>query len=219
MLEAAIRLLIVHGYHRFHFGMIADELSCTRANIHYHFGTKAGLVEEAVLEYVADTERVFRGIWLDCNTSLIMKLLLTKDHNHQRYLRFNPTEATGHPWSLIARMRGSQEALSPKARQCLQQFGPTIEAFVREAIGLAKGKGELRMVAPVDDITLLFVNIINSAGPITQDAGNFTRLETIYLAYARIIQHAYGTEAFEENGDWSTPDIQPKRRTKIARQK
>ena len=35
------------------------------------------------------------------------------------------------------------------------------------------------------------VSIIDSAGPITQDAGSFARLEHLYLAHMRVIAHAY----------------------------
>ncbi len=48
---------------------------------------------------------------------------------------------------------------------------------------------------PTDDVALQLVSIANSAGPITQDAGNFDRLEQLYLAFARIITHAYGKGA------------------------
>lgn len=35
------------------------------------------------------------------------------------------------------------------------------------------------------------VSIIDSAGPITQDAGSFARPEHLYLAHNRVISHAY----------------------------
>jgi hypothetical protein len=35
------------------------------------------------------------------------------------------------------------------------------------------------------------VSIIDSAGPITQDAGSFARLEHLYLAHMRVVAHAY----------------------------
>jgi hypothetical protein len=56
----------------------------------------------------------------------------------------------------------------------------------------AMAKGELRPETPVDDVTLQLVAIANSADPITQDDGSFDRLEQLYLAFARIIAHAYG---------------------------
>ena len=45
---------------------------------------------------------------------------------------------------------------------------------------------------PVEDIALQLVSIANSAGPITQDAGDFDRLEQLYEAFARIMTQAFG---------------------------
>ena len=190
--QVATELLVNHGYHGFHFGELARRLACTRGAIHYHYGTKQDLVEEVILDYVGETQQEFSRIWRDPHSTLTAKILLTRDYNFARYHKFNPTDVTGHPWSLISQMRGSRELLSPKALQALQDFGPAVDACVREAIALAKGKGELRSDAPVDDITLQIVSIINSAGPITQDSGSFARLDRLYQASARIIAHAYG---------------------------
>jgi TetR/AcrR family transcriptional regulator, transcriptional repressor for nem operon len=46
----------------------------------------------------------------------------------------------------------------------------------------------------VEDIALQLVAIVNSADPITQDAGSFDRLETLYRGLTRIVLHAYGLE-------------------------
>lgn len=191
----AERLLVTHGFERFHFGLVAEALNCTRPNIHHHFRTKKELVGEVVVDYVARTESTFFEIWRGVDTSLSEKIEMTLEFNFRRYKRFNETETTGHPWSLIARMRGSIEVLPPKAQMTLQNFGPHIEAAIREAISFAKGRGELLADAPVDEITVLIVSIINSAGPITQDAGCFERLETLYRASSKIITHAYGNTA------------------------
>lgn len=193
ILKQAEIKLVIHGFERFNFGLVAKDLSCTRATIYYYFSSKEKLVEKVILNYVRKTEVEFQKIWQDMEKNLSEKITETKNYNHRRYVRFNPSEMTGKSWSLIARMRGSQEMLSTKSRRCLQDFGPNIEAWVREAIAVSKGKGELLRDAPVDDITLLVVSIINSAGPITQDSGNFCRLDSLYLASARIIDHAYGS--------------------------
>lgn len=49
-----------------------------------------------------------------------------------------------------------------------------------------------RRDAPAEDIALHLVFIINGAGSITQDSGSFDELERLYLAFARVISHAYG---------------------------
>jgi TetR/AcrR family transcriptional repressor of nem operon len=59
-------------------------------------------------------------------------------------------------------------------------------------VQMAIRKNEITPEAPVKEITLQLVAIANSADPITQDAGSFARLEELYLAFARIVSHAYG---------------------------
>lgn len=193
--EVATTLLVKHGYRGFKFGDLAQQLNCTRGAIHYHYRTKQNLVEAVIIEYVQKTQEDFESIWRDTHLTLSHKILKARDYNFLRYHKFNPTGVTGYPWSLISQMRSEPGLLSYKAAQALQNFGPAVDACVREAIALAKGKGELRDDAPVDDITLQIVSIINSAGPITQDSGSFARLARLYEATARIIAHAYGVDS------------------------
>ena len=46
--QVAAELLIKHGYRGLSFRQISDLLNTTRANLHYHFGSKDGLVEEVL---------------------------------------------------------------------------------------------------------------------------------------------------------------------------
>src|SRR6202022_650327 len=116
-------------------------------------------------------------------------------YSRKRYKRFNPPGQAGNPWSLISRMRQDSDALTPRGREALQLFGRNLFGSIGSAIEDAKARGEFDASMPTDDITLQLVSIANSAGPITQDAGNFDRLEDLYMAFARIVTHAYGHRA------------------------
>src|SRR5690348_11389743 len=85
----AAKLLNKHGCRGVSFGDIADRLSTTRANIHYHFGNKNSLVEEVTDEYVTATLAKFRSIWTDTETPLTLKLDATIAFNRLRYDEFN----------------------------------------------------------------------------------------------------------------------------------
>jgi TetR/AcrR family transcriptional regulator, transcriptional repressor for nem operon len=89
-------------------------------------------------------------------------------------------------------MRQDSDALSQRSQRGLKAFGMELEALVASAIEAAKDCHELVPSAPARDIALQIVAIVNSAGPITQDSGSFERLEQLYLAFGRIIIHAYG---------------------------
>lgn len=188
---AACDLLIKHGYRGLRFGDIAAKLKTTRANIHYHFGTKNNLVNEALSEYVDRTIAEMAGVWCS-DLSYEEKVVATMELNRRRYLRFNKSNKSGGaPWSLISRMRLDAGLLSEEARNGLRRFSKSIETYVDRAIKQGQAQGEIAADAPVQDIAVQIVSIIDSAGPITQDAGSFARLEHLYLAHMRVVAHAY----------------------------
>jgi TetR/AcrR family transcriptional repressor of nem operon len=189
--EVGCDLLIVHGFQGLRFGDIAERLKITRANIHYHFGTKSKLVDEVLAEYLDATIKQMGSVWRS-DLSYEEKVVATMELNRRRYLRFNKSDENGGaPWSLISRMRLEANLLSKGARARLREFSGRMERFVAEAIDKAQANGEIAADAPVSDIAVQIVSIIDSAGPITQDAGSFARLEHLYLAHMRVIAHAY----------------------------
>jgi TetR/AcrR family transcriptional regulator, transcriptional repressor for nem operon len=190
--EVATEMLIRNGYQGFRFRDIADALDTT--NVHYHFGHKEALCEEVIVAYVDETRERFEAVWSSAAT-FEDKVLAMMESNRERYLKYNPTGDTAHPWSLIARMRLEREVISDRAREVLADFSVALEQMVSRGIVTAIRKQELRPDAPVEDITLQLVAIVNSADPITQDAGSFGRLETLYRGLARIVLHAYGPKS------------------------
>lgn len=188
----ACDLLIMHGFRGLRFGEIAPALGITRANIHYHFGTKGNLVDEVIADYLAVTLREMGAIWRS-DLAYEEKIVATMELNRKRYLRFNGGDGPGGlPWSLISRMRLDASLLSASARAGLRDFSRQMSHYVQKTIEQAQANGGLSPDAPTRDIVVQIVSIIDSAGPITQDAGSFERLEHLYLACMRVIAHAYG---------------------------
>lgn len=188
---AATELLIKHGYRGLRFADIAQQLGITRANIHYHFGTKNGLVKEVLTEYVANATDRMASVWC-ADISYDEKVIATMELNRKQYLRFNQSNGEGGAaWSLISRMRLETDQIGAEGRASMTAFSRAIESYVANAIGKAQENGEIARDAPVADIAVQIVSIIESAGPITQDAGSFARLEHLYLAHMRVITHAY----------------------------
>lgn len=193
--KVAVELLIKHGYRGLRFGDIATRLGITRANVHYHFGTKQRLVEEVIDGYCAETLACYRPIWLDERNSFQDKIRTCIEFNRARYRRFNRRGERGKPWSLITRMRGEREVLSRRTNAALHDFGIEIDRYITGAIEQAKASGELGPEAPVRDLALQLACIVNSAASITRDTGGFEELEQVYEAFARLIHHAYGHQA------------------------
>ncbi len=188
-------LFISHGYRGVSFGDISAALGITRANIHYHFGNKQKLLEEVLEDYVDTTLAKFRKIWSDDSLLFEQKIEATSALNRQRYMRFNTGRLGGRPWSLIARMRSDDDVIGDYASRTLKRFARELSTYIEEAIVAAIARGELSSDAPVGDIVVQAVSIANSAGPITQDAGSFERLEALYSAFLRTTRAAYGIKA------------------------
>ncbi len=185
-------LLIRHGYRGVSFGDIASELETTRANIHYHFGNKQTLVEEVLEDYVDETLRGLTAVFARQDLPLTGKIGEVIEISRRRHRRYNPSGKGTAPWSLIARMRQDSEALTPKGKAALERFATELDEAVTAAVRSARDSGEFVETMPVADVALQLVSIANSAAPITQDAGDFDRLEQLYLAFGRVVQHAYG---------------------------
>lgn len=188
----ALDLLIQHGYRGVSFGVLARLLGTTRANIHYHFGNKESLVEEVLEDYVETTLTALKGVWTAPDKTFTSKIDAMVGYSRKRYAKYNTASKKGRPWSLIARMRQDSDVLTAKGRFALQRFGRELHASITSAIEDAKSRQELSSLTPVDDVALQLVSIANSAGPITQDAGDFDRLEQLYAAFTRILIGAFG---------------------------
>lgn len=189
--KVATELLIRHGFHNTSFRDIADQIGTTTTNIHYHFGSKQQLVEEVLTDYVAEAAARHKSIWLDQGRTLSEKLRGVVEYNFERYKRFNRGKTGGRPWSLIGRLRLDSEDLSPVARESLASFSRSVHGDVKSAFELACRSGELRADAPLDDLTLLVVNLVNSSSVFIQDAGSFDRLEEFFTAFERVMLRVY----------------------------
>ena len=71
--QLAEELLVRHGFRGMSFADIAERRGITRANIHYHFGSKAALIDEVLADYTSTTLGSLRQVWESESTSLLQK--------------------------------------------------------------------------------------------------------------------------------------------------
>ncbi len=161
--HVTIALLLRHGYQGLRFRDIAEQLGVTRANIHHHYGNKLNLCEEVIVEYVDRTLEAWTANWTGDST-LFEKVEGMMESNRKRYLQFNPTGRTAHPWSLIGRMRLESNVIGPRAREALANFASELNRLVIAGVEQAVVNGELSADAPRADIALQLVAIADSAG-------------------------------------------------------
>lgn len=190
--QVAEELLVKHGYRGLSFRQIAEILNTTRANLHYHFGSKEGLVEEVLEDYATLTMNRYRDVLTDTTTSLRMKVEAIIRLNHERYQKYNPDGDHGHPWSLMTRLRSDSDALNDKLRVRLQAVMREFEMLVSVAVRAAVQSGELQPDTPQQQIVIQLVTIIHYAGLVTRDNGKFGRLTDLWDATLTVIEKAYG---------------------------
>ena len=183
--QLAEELLVRHGFRGMSFADIAERRGITRANIHYHFGSKAALIDEVLADYTTATLGSLRQVWESESTSLLQKLDQMLLVSRERYNRFNLSGGPVRPWSLISRLRQDGDLLSDEGRACLAQFTSELRDIFAKALRRAAAAGEMR--GDVDAAITLLVAIADSAAPITIAEGGFDGLEAAYKALAKLM--------------------------------
>ena len=195
--QTAEELLVKHGYRGLSFRQISEILNTTRANLHYHYGSKDGLVEEVLEDYANRTLDRYRDIWTDTRTTLREKVETVVRMSRERYEYYNPNGDTGEPWSLMIRLRSDSDAITPKMRNKLRDVTREFETLVRVGVRGAIQSGELSPDAPQEQLVIILVNVIHYAGSVTRDHGNFKRLADLWESTLATIENAYGRDRVE----------------------
>ena len=189
--QVAQRLLVLDGYPSMRLADVADQLSVTRANVHYHFGSKQALVEEIIDDYMTSLLHRYELIWTTVETSYADKVRQTIEFNRWRFLQFHDGSLVGsRPWSLLDRMRGDVAHLTESSRAVLSRLA-RVDGYVTTAVEMAQATGEIGRKVPAESIALQLAVIIRCAGTITQYWGGFEALERIYLGHLALVHDAY----------------------------
>jgi len=180
--KLALELLIRNGYRGLNFGDIAKTAGTTRANLHYHFGGKAELVDEVIADYVSETLDQLAKIWEPRSTPLSAKVASMLDFSRARYRNFNPKGRPVGPWSLISRLRQDEDVLTDAGRANLRRFTKELNGLFLKAAEDAAKSGELRSEVTPQALATLLVAIADNAAPITMAGAGFRSLEAAYEA-------------------------------------
>lgn len=182
------------GYAGFSFGDIATELAITRANIHYHFGSKRQLMAAMVDGFVADALARINRHWTTPGDGFAERLQAQCQDLRAFHQHFNPQPGQRHVWSPVSRLRLDMPVLGDMAVAALDQVNHGYDRCLHLAVAEAIATGELQDGAPIDDIVRLLRTTIMSCGPITQDHGDFAEVEQLFATIGRTIATAWGTQ-------------------------
>ena len=181
----ALELLVTYGYRGMSFADIATALGVTRANVHYHFGSKAKLIDEVLGDYVDATLGRLAEVWT-APSPFRDKLAATLDHSRARYRAFNRDSGSPRPWSLISRLRQDEDMHTQSGKSRLRLFTAELHELFSQAAVHAVEAGEFRAGVSATAIAVLLVAIVDNAAPITMAENGFDGLEVAYLALANL---------------------------------
>lgn len=183
------------GYEGFSFGDIASALGITRANIHYHFGSKRQLMAAMTDGFVEDAlSRIVRH-WTTPGARFSERLQAQCQDLKAFHRHFNPVAGQRNVWSPVSRLRLDLAVLGELAAAALERVNHGYNRCLHLAVSEAVAEGELRPDTPAEDVVRLLRTTIMSCGPMTQDHGSFDEVEALFDCIGRTIALAWGTPA------------------------
>lgn len=203
--QVARELFIRHGLGEVSYGDIATQVGTTRANLHYHFGNKAEMIETIFTETFKEVEETYDAIWLTPGRTLDERIRLTQEDSRKRFYEFNKDRRGRVPWSLSARARADDSLLTPELLAGMADMSRRFEANVEHAVQEAIIAGELRADTPARAIVLLITPVWHFGSHLTRFAG-LNKLLEHYTAVRIVIRDAYGTD------DYPAPSLQLRER-------
>lgn len=193
----ATEMFIVRGYNGVTFLDIAKTLDINHSLVHYHFGSKAKLSEEVLLDFVDSGLREVRALWCASDKSLFQKFVEARDRLYRQFCRYHADGHPTHPTGLVSRFAMEYEAIDPKLREIVNDTHERIDNCVRQAVLIAIERGELAEDAPVQLLGLQVSCILFSAGPTARYGWDFSRLDDLFRGTFTMIKLAYGKSAPE----------------------
>ena len=188
---AARALFIQRGLSDVSYGDIAEVVNTTRANLHYHFGNKAALIEAVFQETFDDLEQQFQNVWARPGLTLAERIGLVARDCERRFYEFNDNERGRNPWSLSARARFERHLIPERIQEGISEMSRHFEDHVSHAVKLAIGDGELRPDTPVRQVVMLITPLWYFGSLLTQHSG-LNKLLDHYPAVIDTVTAAYG---------------------------
>jgi len=188
----ATEMFIVRGYNGVTFLDIAKTLGINHSLVHYHFGTKAKLSEEVLVEFVENGLREIRALWCSADKSLFQKFVEARDRLYRQFFRYHTDGQPEHSTGLVSRFAMEFESIDPKLREIVKDTHERIDNCVRQAVLIAIERGELTEDTPVQLLALQISSILFVAGPTARYGWDFSRLDDHFRGAFAMITLAYG---------------------------
>jgi AcrR family transcriptional regulator len=137
ILSTAQRLMKQGGYEALNFGVIAEQLGITRANVHYHFGNKDSLAEAATAAYVGDWHRRLEQLAAQCEGDFV-RFMAGLDDELARELE----TSEGACSSICSQLLKNRASLPPALGEMVDRHHAHVLDFLEQLITSARRRGQ-----------------------------------------------------------------------------
>lgn len=168
ILDIAERLVQTRGYNAFSYADIAQALRITKASLHYHFPTKAGLGTRLIERYRQSFREALAAI--DETSSNAAKKL-------QKYVGLY-TDVLRDDRMCLCGMLAAEYATLPKSMKIeLKEFFDDNERWLIDTLAEGQAKRTLRFVGSARDMAQLLIGSLEGAMMLARSYDDASRFE------------------------------------------
>ena len=154
ILDIAERLAQTRGFNGFSYADIAEELSVTKASLHYHFPSKSELGRALLVRYQLVFGRALEAIDAEAGTA-VEKL--------QRYIALYDSVMRDDRMCLCGMFAAEYATLPEPMQEELRHFFDANEQWLTRVIGEGKRTGELSLWDSSEERARLFLGALEGA--------------------------------------------------------
>jgi|SRR5271165_1308422 len=168
ILDVAERLAQVRGFNGFSYADIAAEVGITKAALHYHFASKAGLGNALISRYAARFGEALAAI--DAGTTAPPAKL-------QGYAELYVGVLRSQRMCLCGILAAEYPTLPDAMQASVISFFDQNEAWLQDVLEQGRGDGSLHFTGPARDVARMIISCLEGAMLVTRPYGDIPRFQ------------------------------------------
>ena len=175
ILDLAEMLMQTRGYNAFSYQDISSQLGITKASIHYHFPSKAGLGTAVIDRYSQGAGEGLSAIAADQSQTSMAML----DRYFEPYLQFARSRERV---CLCGSLAGEMMALPPEMRERVDRFFREHHAWLAAILKRGAERGEFKLSAPVAKTARMVFGALQGGLLVQRTTGDAAQLKDVMAA-------------------------------------
>jgi TetR/AcrR family transcriptional regulator, transcriptional repressor for nem operon len=182
ILNAAERLVQMHGFNGFSYADIAEEVGITKASLHYHFSTKADLGRSLITRY---HQNFFAAL------SAIDESPDDEGAKLRRYVQLYADVLKDKRMCLCGMLAAEFVTLPKPMKNGVKRFFDANETWLAQTLEQGRKAQQLRFAAPAVDVARTLIGSLEGAMLVARSYGSAAR----FLATANWLLTELGVSA------------------------